>query len=371
VSDFIFTREHRKRLLEALESAHLFDTRAGRKLMLADLPRTLINSIERSDITRVDLFNIVQAAEEWGPLDDGIAALLVLIDNALHNIGGTPAGVLTDLRSELTAASTPPSIVPPISGRPTIADTPPTEMPTRVPVLTLATTSVLVPGPPVYVVTPLADVPPDHLDYSDIQCILSQGMMSPYPCGGPGEPCNASNDPYFRPSVDWEGTRGETAKLLVIAAGFDTPYTQQTFTDVPPTNPYWAYIECMHAHNLLTGYADGTFRWQNTITRGQFAKVLANTCGFNEQVAPSKQAFEDVPQSNAFWYFVEQLARRSIMSGYECGGPDEPCAPPWNRPYFRWRNAMNTVTRAEMARILARTFFPNCQPADTDDHHAD
>jgi hypothetical protein len=45
------------------------------------------------------------------------------------------------------------------------------------------------------------------------------------------------------------------------------------------------------------------------------------------------------------------------MSGYPCGGPGEPCDPQ-QRPYFRWGNP---VTRGQASKIVANTFYPNCQ----------
>jgi len=36
----------------------------------------------------------------------------------------------------------------------------------------------------------------------------------------------------------------------------------------------------------------------------------------------------------------------------------EPCVGPGNRPYFR---PYNNVTRAQTAKIIADSFFPNCQ----------
>jgi hypothetical protein len=45
------------------------------------------------------------------------------------------------------------------------------------------------------------------------------------------------------------------------------------------------------------------------------------------------------------------------MGGYPCGSPGETCDEQ-NRPYFRW-NAQ--VTRGQTSKIVANTFFPNCQ----------
>jgi hypothetical protein len=68
------------------------------------------------------------------------------------------------------------------------------------------------------------------------------------------------------------------------------------------------------------------------------------------EVAPSGgQAFEDVPPSNTFYPYVSSIFADGITTGYLCGGPSEPCIPPFNRPYFR---PNNNVTRGQMSKFL-------------------
>jgi hypothetical protein len=74
-------------------------------------------------------------------------------------------------------------------------------------------------------------------------------------------------------------------------------------------------------------------------------------------VPSTRQTFADVPNTNAFWLWIEQLAGQQIIAGYACGGLGEPCDPQ-NRPYFRW--GANT-TRGQLSKIAANTFYPNCQ----------
>ena len=64
-----------------------------------------------------------------------------------------------------------------------------------------------------------------------------------YACGGAGEPCDPLNRPYFRPGANV--TRRQIAKIDALAAGITDPIptTQQTFEDVPGTNPFWVFIE--------------------------------------------------------------------------------------------------------------------------------
>jgi hypothetical protein len=78
------------------------------------------------------------------------------------------------------------------------------------------------------------------------------------------------------------------------------------------------------------------FRWGANATRGQISKIAAIAAGYTDPIPTTEQTFEDVPASNPFWVWIEALAQRQIISGYTCGGPGEPCVPPGNRPYFRW-----------------------------------
>jgi hypothetical protein len=78
-----------------------------------------------------------------------------------------------------------------------------------------------------------ADVPAYNTFYPFVRCLACQSIISGYPCGGTGEPCNANYDPYFRPNN--YVTRGQLAKIVSEAAEFaeQVPSSQWTFTDVP------------------------------------------------------------------------------------------------------------------------------------------
>jgi hypothetical protein len=118
------------------------------------------------------------------------------------------------------------------------------------------------------------------------------------------------------------------------------------FSDVPQANAFHSFVRCLVCREIISGYADGTFRPNNQVTRGQLSKIVANTAGFSEP--HPGQSFEDVPVSHPFHVFIERLAGRGIISGYNCGGIGEPCVPPGNRPYFR---PGNNVTRGQTSKI--------------------
>ena len=121
-------------------------------------------------------------------------------------------------------------------------------------------------------------------------------------------------------------------------------------------NTFYASIRCLACQGMVSGYSDGTFRPNNQVTRGQLAKIVSNVAGFSE--LPTEQTFEDVPSTHTFYREIQRLASRNIMQGYPCGGVGEPCVS--GKPYFR---PANNVTRGQSAKIVANTFYPNCQTA--------
>src|SRR5687767_7284577 len=68
-----------------------------------------------------------------------------------------------------------------------------------------------------------------------------------------------------------------------------------------------------------------------------------------QSVPSGGQEFEDVPPTNPFYAFINNLYVDAVISGYACGGVGEPCVPPLNRPYYR-PNA--DVTRGQMSKFV-------------------
>jgi hypothetical protein len=122
-----------------------------------------------------------------------------------------------------------------------------------------------------------------------------------------------------------------------------------TFTDVDAQHPFYSFIRCLACRQIVSGYADGTFRPGNTVSRGQLSKIIAGAAGLSGAIPSTRQTFRDVPPTNPFWIFVERLAAGGAIQGYGCGGPGEPCDA-LGRPYFRWGAA---ATRGQIAKITA------------------
>src|SRR5262249_26894308 len=61
------------------------------------------------------------------------------------------------------------------------------------------------------------------------------------------------------------------------------------------------------------------------------------------------QRFQDVPPSNTFFTYINNLFVKGISSGYPCGSINEPCVPPLNLPYYR---PGADVTRGQMSKFV-------------------
>ena len=78
---------------------------------------------------------------------------------------------------------------------------------------------------------------------------------------------------YFNPSGNL--TRAQAAAMIGRTQEKGYALADLTFTDAAQIPTYAAfYIRTMVAQGILSGYADGTFRPQANITRGQMAKIL-------------------------------------------------------------------------------------------------
>jgi hypothetical protein len=131
------------------------------------------------------------------------------------------------------------------------------------------------------------DVVPGSTFYDFVNRLASRGSMSGYPCGGPGEPCNSGDLPYFRPNSN--ATRGQISKIVSNAAGFTEPPGAQLFDDVEPGSTFYSVVERLASRGIISGYPCGDpgepcnsgdlpyFRPNSNATRGQTAKIVSNT----------------------------------------------------------------------------------------------
>ena len=133
-----------------------------------------------------------------------------------------------------------------------------------------------------------------------------------------------------------------TATLaLLLAVGFMPPAEAAnniTFSDI---KGHWgeSFVYSGVDVGYINGYPDGTFRPDETVTRGQFSKMINHALQISNT---SSITFTDV--SHNAWYFNE--VQRAVASGYISG---------YNDNTFR---ADLPITRQEAAVIVARVIAP-------------
>lgn len=176
-----------------------------------------------------------------------------------------------------------------------------------------------------------SDVPAFSFYYNDIMALASQKVVSGYPDG------------TFRPERNI--TRGQFTRIMVETLKLPVDTTGGPhFTDVPEGSTYFNYVETAFNRHIVTGYSDGTFRSESSITRGQLSKMLVQAAGWT-LVSPNKPSFSDVPLNSTYFSYIETALEHGAFRGYSDGT---------FRPDLE-------VTRGQAARIVvnARPVSPN------------
>jgi len=94
---------------------------------------------------------------------------------------------------------------------------------------------------------------------------------------------NGYDDHTFRPDANL--TRGQMSKVIVVAGIVKYGWPIDTtggphFVDVPPTQPFYSYVETAYNRHIVSGYGSYFYPGNNT-TRGQFAKMLSQAISCN------------------------------------------------------------------------------------------
>lgn len=104
------------------------------------------------------------------------------------------------------------------------------------------------------------------------------------------------------------------ARLLTEQIDADKTYSN-TFSDVP--KGYWAanYIGYMQQFGIITGYSDGSFRPDAPVTRAEFAAIASRF----EKLTEGSKSFTDVPDTYWAARYINFAATRGWVTGYSDG----------------------------------------------------
>jgi outer membrane protein assembly factor BamB len=176
------------------------------------------------------------------------------------------------------------------------------------------------------------------------------------PGGGTGS-CTAASDcyalaisvPSTRPGTHWDSRFDEEISPASLALTKTwAVHVGDSFPDVPRTSPFYRFVETVLHRNVTGGCTPTAYCPAASATREQMA-VFVLTSKESSGYAPPAcgvPMFTDVPASSPFCRWIEELARRSVVTG--CGGGAYcPTAP---------------VSREQMAVFALRTKDPAFVP---------
>ena len=141
-------------------------------------------------------------------------------------------------------------------------------------------------------------------------------------------------------------TREQMAVFVLVSkegSGYLPPACSppNTFVDVPETSPFCRFIEELATRGVVAGCGGGAYCPTADVSREQMAIFVLRT--LDPALSPpacTTPMFTDVPASSPFCRWIEELARRGVVTG--CGGGAYcPTAP---------------VTREQMGVFLTVTF---------------
>jgi hypothetical protein len=118
------------------------------------------------------------------------------------------------------------------------------------------------------------------------------------------------------------------------------------FADVPASNPFAPWIEDLASRGITTGCGPGLFCPLQPVTRKQMAVFLLKTLLGSSYLPPSPSGTFDDVATDAFRPWIEDLYARGITGG--CAGGPLPA------PISYCPDSL--ITRGQMAAFLTRTF---------------
>lgn len=119
-------------------------------------------------------------------------------------------------------------------------------------------------------------------------------------------------DGTYRPDVSV--TRGQAAKIIALTIGAETKNVKDPgFSDINKSHQFYGPVAALVNAGILSGFEDSTFRPDETLTRSQMAKVIALAFGLPEETYANR--FTDVSQSQWFKGYVQTLIDNNVTKG--------------------------------------------------------
>lgn len=158
------------------------------------------------------------------------------------------------------------------------------------------------------------DVPTSHQFFKEITWMLRNGYSTGFADGR-----YSPNEPVSREAM---------AAFLYRYAGspsYRAP-ARSPFTDVPRGSKFYKQIAWLSSKGITTGYRDKTFRPKDAISRQAMAAFFYRYAGSPRYSAPARPRFSDVGRSAKFYKHISWFRSTGITTGY-AGGTYKPHNP--------------------------------------------
>lgn len=149
-----------------------------------------------------------------------------------------------------------------------------------------------------------SDVPSSHPFFAEVECLVLLGATEGF------------DDGTFRPTLSI--TRQAVVAWLWRLAGSPEPAAPPTFSDVPEDHPFADAIAWAAEEDIVEGFPDGSFRPGATVTRQAVAAWLWRQTG-SPPPGPGAPTFSDVPPTHPFADAIRWLAEEEITTGFADG----------------------------------------------------
>ena len=174
---------------------------------------------------------------------------------------------------------------------------------------------------------PFADVPADAWYYEAIAYICGKGMM------------NGVAETRFAPQA--ELTRGMIVTIL-YRLETDPTYSTALFPDVPVDAYYTNATAWASGNGIVTGYDDGTFRPEDSITREQLATILYRYAVYKGYDVTESGDLSGYTDADCISAYAKDAMAWANSEGLITGVTDTTL------------NPKGTATRAQVATVLMR-----------------
>jgi hypothetical protein len=159
--------------------------------------------------------------------------------------------------------------------------------------------------------------------YTLVDAAASYGTVANAAIGSCGSDCFrvSVSEPATRPATHWDLTVRETiAPDALGQAKLWTLHVGASFPDVPPTHPFYRFVETLLHVGVTAGCTATTYCPDGVTTREQMAVFLLRAregAGFAPPPCTTAP-FPDVPCASPFAPWIQELVARGITAG--CGG---------------------------------------------------